>query len=1106
MKKPILPITGILPLIVALLLLASAGSLYAQPGSPFRGKVTDSLGQPLAGANVRVKGSKSGVATDSAGIFTINASPSATLIISHIGYADLSVPARSNLGAIHLVSTAREMSDVVVVGYGTQRKATLTGAVSVVSAKAFQDKGPVSNPLESLQGQVPGVIVTRTSGQPGRENWQFQMRGATSTNGANPLVILDGVAIQSDNGELNSLNPADIDNISFLKDASAAIYGARAAFGVVLITTKRAKAGRPVIQYDATVSRKYTALMPHLLNVRQWGQGLMQAQINDNYGVTPPSTNTWYEAGVFAANPPDSGYIDLTALPGYSGSAATGLLYNGLQVPLFGDVKDLTYINTDMQRMLWGNATSTMHNLSFSARNDRSGYRVSLGYLNDGSQLQWGLNGSQRYNIRLNHDYTFAKGLRLETNIALEKNTIQQPSMLTNGGYSALSNYSQPGIPAFSKNGQPYEWGTVYSAPGQLSLGGNNRTDNSRILLTSTLNYNIARHLTFTGTAGYNAYFHDSSVQQKQIQYYSYSGKIALNTFPTAGTLGGNGTYYSRNNGKDPYYNLIARLEYHNTFNNDHEVSIMGGTSYERDEYDFYGTTTYDLANDNTSSLNLGVNSGTAGYVTNYEAQNHYALSSFFGRAMYNYKSKYLLEVLGRYDGSSKFIQQNRWKAFYGISGGWRISEESFMKHQNVVSDLKLRASYGETGNQGGIGLYDYLQLLNANANQALLGATPVVSVTTTANLVSLNRTWETVKNTNIGIDFAILKNRLSGTFDYFWKENTNMLLGQTYPGVLGATAPAANIGLLKTWGWEGMLTWRDNVGKDISYNVSVTFTDNRNKLVHYGGANVLGAGYNSTVEGYPLNSYFGLVYAGRIQTQKQLDAYNSAYAPAGSTNNINLPVPTPLASPAGQLSGLRPGDNMFRDVNGDGKLSIGTSTKNPGDLVYLGRDDPRYSYGINLGVQWKGFDLLTIFQGIGQRTIFRSSNWRVPYGTVFQGQSNAWWGQIWSPENPHAHFPNLHSNGNSIINTYNYQISSWSIENGAYLRLKNAVVGYTLPNRLMQHLKAVQRIRFYVSGSDLWEKSHIHDGWDPESTRTVATNERYPFYRYLTFGANVTF
>jgi TonB-linked SusC/RagA family outer membrane protein len=1075
------------------------------------GVIHDSAtGNPIAGASVRIKGSNKGIAADDHGNFTIGLpSAKSVLIISATGYAPLEIRPSGASISVHLVSANQQLGDVVVVGYGTQKRATLTGAVTTVTAKALQDKGPISNPFEALQGQAPGVIVTRTSGQPGRENWNFQIRGITSTNTAAPLVVLDGVAL-SDNSELNTLNPLDIDNISFLKDASAAIYGARAAYGVVLITTKRARSGKPVISYDASVSRKFTALMPQLLDIRRWGQGLIQAQLNDNYGVAPPPTSVWYEEGIFAANPPDSGWIDLTALPGWSGSAVAGLMYNGKQVPTFGDVKDLTYFNTNMQKILWGNATSTMHDLSFSGRNDRSGYRLSLGYLNDGSQLRWGTNGSQRYNVRLNHDYNFSKAVRLETNISLERNDIQQPSLLGFTSYSSLSNYGQPGQPALTKSGRPYEWGTVPSAPGLLKYGGVSRTSDSRVNAITNLTYHIIPHLTFTGTAGYNILFDEIGNQQKEVDFFSYNDKLTLNPMPKAGSLGSNGANYSKTLNKDIYYNLIGRLQYHNTFKEVHDITVMAGSSYERDEVNNWNTTTYDIADDNTPSLNLGVNSTTAGFVTNGQTQNHYGLASFFGRVTYSYKNKYLVEGLGRYDGSSKFIADNRWKPFYGASIGWRISEEDFMTRQHIVNDLKLRASYGETGNQGGIGLYDYIQLLNANAGQSLLGTAPVVSVTTTGTLVSLNRTWETVRNKNIGIDFAVLRSRLTGTFDYFWKENRNMLLGQTYPAVLGASAPAGNIGDLRTWGWEGILTWRDQISKDFTYTVSVNMSNNQDKLVHYGGASVLASGFNNTVEGYPVGSYFGLRYAGRIQNQKELDAYNAAYAPTGSTNNIGLPIPVALANPAGQLSGLRPGDNMFKDVNGDGKLNRGTSTTNPGDLIYLGRDDPNYVYGMNLGAQWKGFDFQVVFQGVMKRTIWRNGslgNWTIPYTAVNQSQTTAWWGNVWSPEHPDAHFPNLHSNGPAGgINAYNYQASSWSMQDGSYIRLKNLVLGYSLPENLFTRWKSITRLRFYVSGSDLWEATHIHDGWDPEVTRTVNGNERYPFYRYLTFGANVTF
>src|SRR6185437_11590202 len=306
------------------------------------GTVRDSAtGSPIPRASIRIKGTNRGVVADDKGAFTITiSSPNSLLVISAAGHNPIELTPTGGTVAIHLVPINEQLNDVVVVGYGTQKKATLTGAVATVSDKVFRDRGPISNPFESLQGQAPGVIVTRTSGQPGRENWNFQIRGMSSINTANPLVILDGVAL-SDNTELNTMNPDDIDNISFLKDAAASIYGSRAAYGVVLITTKRAKSGKPLIEYDASVSRKFTALMPHLLSIRQWGQGLMQATTNDNYGVTPAPTSLWYEEGLFAANPPDSGYIDLTALPGWTGSASAGLMYNGLQVPTFGDVKDL---------------------------------------------------------------------------------------------------------------------------------------------------------------------------------------------------------------------------------------------------------------------------------------------------------------------------------------------------------------------------------------------------------------------------------------------------------------------------------------------------------------------------------------------------------------------------------------------------------------------------------------------------------------------------------------------------------------------------------------------------------------------------------------------
>ena len=1092
--------------LTTLLLLFSVNLLMAQNQTVTGSVVDAATGDPVPGATVLVLNSSIGAAADAKGNFRISAPQNASLVFKSVGFDSQTLKADFTSPMIIRLKSNTGLDEVVVVAYGTQKKATVTGAISTISAKVFQDRGPTNNPIANIQGQVPGVVVTRSSAQPGRENWNFQIRGATSVNNQDPLIILDGVALNNNNA-LNSINPDDIDNISVLKDAAASIYGARAAYGVVLITTKKGKSGQIIVNYSPTVSRKIIGLQPEMADVAQWATGLKEAKINDNYGVIP-ATDLWYQMANFALA--NNGKVILASqIPGYNGTGiSAGLTYNGLPVPAFLDVKELDFTDTRMSELLWGAATSTQHNLSVSGGGEKNTFRASLGYLNDGSQLQYGNNGNQRYNLRLNNGFKFNDRIQLETNVSLERNDIQQPTLYTTGAYSALGNGFQPGIPAFTQSGRPYQWGGVISPPGSLENGGDALESNMRILVNSALTYKIVKNLVFSGNAGYNTWFREDKIQAKAVDFYSYDDRFLISTTPSRGTAGnatGNANYF-RQNVNDQYYNLVGRLTYGNTFAKHHTVSLMAGSSYERDEYNLINTRTYNLGSDDIPSLGLGLTSGTAGFVTNDENRNHYGLGSFFSRATYDYDGKYLFEGSIRYDGSSKFIADKRWKTFYGLQFGYRLSEESFIKNLNIFSDLKFRASYGTAGNQAGIGLYDYLQSLNVGSSGNLIGGNIVSSTTTTGNLVSLERTWETVVNKNIGLDFTILKGKLSGTFEAFQKRNKNMLISRTYPGTLGIGAPQSNNGELKTWGWEGILTFKDRVGS-VNYTVSGNITDSQNKLVYLNGAPLLNAGYNGAVEGYSLGSYFGLQYAGRLQTQTQVDAYNKYYNPSGVINTIGLPVASPLTNLPGQFSGLRPGDNSFKDVNGDGKLTLGTSTSDMGDFVYLGSDIPRFTFGLNLGLQWKGFDIYGILQGVGKRTIFRANgsvnNWRTPYTALGQAQVTSWIGDTWSQENTGAYFPNLHSN---TINAYNYQASTWSVENGAYIRLKNLVIGYTIPKEMLQKLKTVSGLRLYVSGSDLWEISGIKDGWDPEITRTTAGNERYPFYRYLTFGANITF
>ncbi|QDA61644.1 SusC/RagA family TonB-linked outer membrane protein [Hymenobacter jejuensis] len=1049
---------------------------------PVSGRVVQANGEPLPGVTVVVKGTTTGASTDMDGRFTLNVPENSTLIFSFVGYVrqEVSVTGANSSLRIILAEDTKTLGDVVVVGYGEQKKETLTGAVATVDQKIFQNRGVVDNPLSALQGVVPGVVVTRTAAAPGRANWNFQIRGASSVNGSSPLIVVDGVAL-SDQNALNTINPNDIDNISFLKDASAAIYGARAAGGVVLVTTKRAKAGKTTVQYDGSVSQKRIGLQPHLLNRQQFGQGLIDATTNDNYGV-PRTDYIWYKMGVAMANA-TTPYLDK------AGAAQVG----------FTDVNDLPLFDNNWVDVLWGRATSTQHNLSVAGRGEKAGYRVSLGYLKDNSLLKWGNNSNTRYNIRLTHDYQFTDKFKLETNLSLERNDIIQPTMIN----SVLGQYAQPGFPVNTINGKAYSWGTQYSPNAQAELGGDTKEGNNRVFTNFRLMYDITKHLRAVSTLGYNWAISEIAAQQKSIQWYNYTETIQAADNPTR-----QNTSYARRTVRDAYANLNGFLEYNNTFADNHAVGLTAGVSYERDELRDFRTQTNYLASDLVPSLNLGI--GDASTRSNTESQNHYAIGSYFGRINYAFKQKYLLEANLRYDGTSKFNAANRWKFFYGVSGGWRVSEEEFMKNLSFLSELKLRGSYGELGNQNGIGLYDYIQTLNVTATTGqtssgfpILGASPAVLVAPTTGLVSLDRTWERVQTTNVGIDFSVLNRRLSVSADYFVKHNRNMLLDRTYPAVLGATAPRANIGHLKTWGWEASLQWQDKIG-DVGYHFGGSITDNQNKLIDYGGARVINAGYNTAVEGFPIGSYFGLEYAGRIQTQEQLDAYRKL----ATGNNVGMPITTFNADGTvnAKAPGVRLGDNMYKDLNGDGKLTTD-------DLKYIGRDDPRYTFSFNVGADWKGFDFNAIFQGVGERTIFRTGDWRVPFGSVFQGQTNFWYGNTWTPENTEAYYPILSANTNGVnYNAYNYYASDWSVQNGAYLRLKNAVLGYTIPQTISKRF-GLERVRVYYSGSDLWEVTHIKDGWDPEASRLIGRDnnlstpfERYPFFRLNTLGVNLTF
>ena len=1085
---------------LALIIMLTFSQAFSQQGKTIKGVVTDNTGFPLPGVTVAVQGTTVGTITNANGSYSLTVpSTGKVLIFSFVGMKTNEI----TIGNQTQINTKLEemtigLEDVVVVGYGTQKKVSLTGSVGTVSAKTFQDRGPVSSPLAALQGQVAGVTVTRSSGQPGRESWNFMIRGNSSINGSEPLVIVDGLTLPNTSA-LNSFNPADIDNISFLKDAAAtSIYGARAAGGVVIITTKRAKSGKAVIEYNGSVSRKMIGLQPNLVDIAGWGPMMQEARTGDGFD----NTDLWNRYFLLAQDAVKNKKLWMSSADATANLASLGLTTTGF----FTDVKDFVFFPGTMQDYLWKNSTSTEHQLSISNKGEKSGYRISLGYLDDGSLLAVGNNSNSRYNVRLTHDYQFTSKLKLESNISIERNDINQPSNIG----AVLNNGIQPGLPAsgLGLTGKPYVWGSGIGNASTVSIanfGGDSKESNTRLNTSFNLTYNVTKELKAVASAGY--YLHDADYRTKEntIGWYDYSGTALISSLSPSGS---GRSFYQRANRKESYYNFNAYLEYSKTFNDVHEVKAMVGTQYERQEFNSFFAKTLDIVPGVSPSLSLSYGDATSKTVS--ESQNHYALAGYFGRLNYAFKNKYLFEVNSRYDGSSKFDTNNRWKYFYGFSGGWRVTEEKFMKNVKFLNDLKLRASLGNVGNQSGIGLYDYITLLNlgystgsTSSGFPILGNNPAVRVTP-GGLVALDRSWERVQTINYGVDFGVLENRLKGSAEFFTKKNNNMLIARTYPAVLGANAPAGNNGELETKGWEFNLNWSDKIGK-LTYHIGGNLSTYDTNLKKYGGQTVINStnrGLNSAVEGYPINTYFGLVYDGRIQTQTQLDSYR-AFIPG---NNIGMPSG---AASAQANSRLALGDNMFKDVNKDGKITF------PEDAVALGSSDPKLTYSVNAGLEWKGFDFSMILQGVGERTIIRDGNWRIPAQVIYQAQNGAYVDKWWSPTRTDAALPRISTTG--TINNYNYFPSDWVAENGSFLRLKNLVIGYTLPKSISR-LAKMEKIRVYFSGDDLWEISHIKDGWDPEASRDIANtgdsnnnnqstySARYPFYRLLSFGVNLTF
>jgi len=1030
----------------------------SQQGITITGTVTDEDGQPLPGASVMIKGTGQGTVTNVDGIYELQVpNENTTLTFSFIGFSsqELTVGNRRRVD-VTLRESVQLIDEVVVVGYGQQKRATLTGSVSQVSGEEIVAR-PSTSVSNSLQGMMPGVTVLRTTGQPGSESSGLRIRGFTSVNSSGAMILIDGVE-----GSLTNLNPDDVESISVLKDAAASIYGARAAGGVVLVTTKKGSPQRLNINYNGSYGISVPGLMPQRMPPWEEQFHILESRINALDIIEfPEDFSEWL------ANP---NYMrDIHPSAGNRYQSAIG---------------NSNWILEGLNKY----TTAQRHALSLRGGHGKTNYFLSVGYYNQNGLFKYGPDSNDRYNMRVNIGSEMNNYIDFNFNAAYEYNITYRNSV----DHQTIMEH-------------------LYTARGRENMYlPEDDINYAKDPYSSDLWANPIRTMKFAGTDTNNQYYvnaaaniHIKNIVKGLTIDLNASRRFGIRSSETdrivlwgQGRNGRRGDTYDINTPNSDVEKLKNTstqdkleilLNYKLTVDN-HSFAVMAGASYEHWMRDQIDVRARDLLSDELFSFNF-FDSSDVNNMTLSDEIYEWKMASLFSRINYDFKNRYLVEFIARYDGSSRLKPGSRFGFFPGVSGGWVLSEESFFEGaKTIVNFLKLRASYGQVGNSNAISSFYYPHLGMIARGGNYWGSRLYYRST----MPSTDVKWETVINKNIAADISFLNRRLNLSGEYFWKTNQDMLSTMAPGNIVGVeNVPRENVGTLKVWGWETSASWRDKIG-NVNYNVSFNLSDSKNKLVEYKGINAISAGNVANLEGYPLQTLWGYQTAGFWNSRQEYLDYKEANPGYMSYDQD------------GRISG---GDVRYvAQGKADHRIgSIGGGTPDdPGDLIYLGDSSPHYEYGINLGAQWKNFDFTCFFQGIGKRSFFIRNLHLTPMG----GSAQMPWTinrDYWREDNKDAYFARLFEAG-----THNYQYADRWIQNGAYIRLKTIQLGYTVPIS-----RFVQSLRVYFSGNDIWEHTNMLKAWDPEvgtrsETGSGDINNRigrnyYPFMRTWTAGINLT-
>lgn len=1057
------------------------------------GKVFDTNEEPLIGVTVTIENTTIGAITDIDGAFTLQVPEGKVVLnVSYVGFVPQKVTVASGQSnvTVRLSEDAVLLNEVVVVGYGKQKKVNLTGAVASVGGEELENR--VTKSLSSmLQGTVAGLNVTTSSGVPG-SSASINVRGITSIHESEPLVLIDGAV-----GDIDRVNPNDVESISVIKDASAAaIYGARAAFGVILVTTKSgaAKDGKATVRYSG------------------------------RFGWQAPTTSTDYET---------TGYWSVYTINQFW-QANSGTLYvdytdQDMQ-ELWNRVNDKTehpdrpwvvedvrngrnqwvyYGNYDWWHSLYrDNRPMQQHNVSISGGKDDVKYFVSESYDKQTGILRENPDIYRKYNLRSKIDFRINEWLTMSNNTSFYSS---QYSYLGDGDVENTLAYSaRHALACFPQKNPDGSW--LYSTPylnykvangRHILLGENSHRNVERstdFTNTTRLVYAPIRELSFTGDFTYRQY-QSRNTSRSNVMYYREYPDGELLSYATG--AGANRLDEAVNTNQ--YYSTNIFGTYDDTFNQAHHLSVVGGMNYEAWKNKNISAYGENLVSTDLDDLDLvGQNAEGATITGVGGGQNEYALLGIFGRINYDYKSRYLFEVSGRYDGTSRFASGSRWGFFPSASAGWRISEESFFQPvRQWIDNLKVRGSFGSLGNQNISSYYSFARLISISSLGYTFGEGSVLPKYSSLSApIASGMTWETAQQWDFGFDLTMLGNRLNLTVDGYIRDTKDMLTdGVDLPGVYGADLPDMNAADLRTKGYEITLNWRDRLtlgNKPFEYSVGLNLSDYKSVITKYDNENKTFA--KDYYEGMEIGEIWGYVTDGLFQTDEEAKAY---------AEKVDLSYVL-----KGQTGGWQAGDVKFVDLDGDGKIGIGSNNvDNPGDRKILGNSLPSFSYGISASAQWNGFDVSAFFQGTGNHYWYPAGQsmpfwgpYSYPYLSFLQKDFLA---DVWTAENTDAYFPRAmaYSASGGVLSNVNDRY----LQNLRYLRFKNLTVGYTLPQSWTGKAR-IESVRIYFTGENLcyWSPLKKHSRYvDPEAAidRSDAYNNAYyPWQKSFLFGIDVTF